>query len=372
MKSLMKLLIFSVFIGSLLLSNSSFAKIPSPINAPPRAASSEQIDFMVQHNEKIKTSHLEVFFNLFERVSETLYKFDILDAKVKRPVADYEKMKYVVFNSEDRFRSYNVKKAIINNLPPDVEVIILTHHGSSDSVKNAFSDTNTSRFTVLEVSDATATFWARDALPVPVYFKNETEKPLVAIDALYYHGFNNDKTIADRVNAAITSHSNYYEGGNFTSDSKGNCLTVNNKATAKIADEMWTKYYGCKTLTRLEHKTGIGHVDEVVRILNDQTALITLEDYRAPLEKLGFKVTLLPKTEARYETYANSLIVNGTVFLPIYGEINDETAIQVYKDHGFNVIPLKTVTLSTIGMGSIHCITMAYPENSNPIDFLSH
>jgi len=62
------------------------------------------------------------------------------------------------------------------------------------------------------------------------------------------------------------------------------------------------------------------------------------------------------------ETYANSLLINGTLFLPIFEQPNDKEAIRIYENLGLKVIPIETKKLSNQGSGSIHCITMTYPQ----------
>ena len=71
---------------------------------------------------------------------------------------------------------------------------------------------------------------------------------------------------------------------------------------------------------------------------------------------------MLPNTKFGHETYANSLLVNGTLFMPVYDKPTDEEAIKVYEGQGLKVVTVNTSTLSNKGLGSIHCITMGYPD----------
>ncbi len=96
--------------------------------------------------------------------------------------------------------------------------------------------------------------------------------------------------------------------------------------------------------------------------IDDDRVLTDMEDYVAPLEAAGYKVTRLPRPEEPMETYVNALFTNGTVFMPSYDESTDDDAEAVYKSLGFKVVPLSSSDLSNNGKGSIHCITMTYPN----------
>lgn len=289
---------------------------------------------------------------------------------VVRPVADYEQMKYLVFNSGGTFDSYEAKKALLANLPENVKVIILASNNDVNQTRTIFEGSirDPKRLQIIEVGDSAQAFWARDALPVPVLVNEGTQTRLGATAALYYHGFSrpSQKTVAASVSSQALEHSYYYEGGNFEPDTKGNCLLVNHNTGLALPDDILKRSYGCKNVVRLPYAAGIGHVDEVVRILSPTLALTSVESYVPTLQSLGYDVRLLPKPAQRLETYANSLLLNGTVFVPVYGQTaTEEAALQLYRDAGLKVVPINTSTLSNKGMGSIHCITMAYPDASS-------
>ncbi len=60
--------------------------------------------------------------------------------------------------------------------------------------------------------------------------------------------------------------------------------------------------------------------------------------------------------------YANFLISNGGVFLPIYGQDTDDVACKVLQDAmpGYRIYPIPGKWL-IIGMGSLHCLTQQQP-----------
>jgi len=84
-----------------------------------------------------------------------------------------------------------------------------------------------------------------------------------------------------------------------------------------------------------------------------------------------YKLFPLPWPSAKFDgngnrlpaTYANFLITNKTVLVPLYRDKNDVNAIRViraafprYKVEGIDCLPL------IIQHGSLHCLTMQIPE----------
>jgi agmatine/peptidylarginine deiminase len=206
-------------------------------------------------------------------------------------------------------------------------------------------------------------FWARDSLPVPVLGQDDK---LTVIDAKYYHKVEPDKDIQGLFKTGLEKHNYYFEGGNFQANHKGDCLIVNNGRHAKIPDDIFTGLYGCRTLTRLPFIDGIGHVDERARFINEKTIVTDTPEYKKILQAKGFSVSLLPRPKQPYETYVNSLILNGHVVVPVFGQQTDAQALAVYEKLGLKASGADSVTLSNVGEGSIHCITMTYPAIPMP------
>lgn len=146
-------------------------------------------------------------------------------------------------------------------------------------------------------------------------------------------------------------------------NSKNECLVVNTQATSVVPDSVFLAHYGCRVLVRLPFVKGIGHADESVKFIDDHTVLTDEKSYVPLLESKGFDVVMLPRPKLKYETYVNSLMINGVVYVPIFGRPSDQKALAVYRSMGFEkVIGLRSDTLSNRGMGSLHCITMTYPK----------
>lgn len=286
------------------------------------------------------------------------------------PFYEYGETGYIVMNDDDYYGyAEEIKKEIAKNLPKDVKLIIYTD-SSDKSYHKQLANTygkymSSDQLKILYIPGGYNSFWSRDNLPIPVYSNNK----LQLVDAKYYYNFEPDSVFAELFNAKLTSHNFFYEGGNFMANAKGDCIVVNRKKsypggvsdTAAIPDSIFKNDYGCKTLTRLKHIKGIGHADEVVKFMSDDTILTDTKEYQEILETKGFNVILLPEADIDYETYINSLQVNGTIFVPVFGEVNDNKVIKTYENLGLKVVPINTRDLATGGQGGIHCITMNYP-----------
>ncbi len=282
---------------------------------------------------------------------------------IYRPFADYEKTGYLIVTGEFRFESKQAKMSAAQILPPDAKLIVIVNPSRTwekDEALAAFSQVlPKERIKFAQSEQAPRAFWARDAMPVPVIGKKDGA--FTVIDALYYHEFNQDKMIADMFGAKIEKHDYYFEGGNFMANDKGVCIMVNHGQHSLISDSIFLRYYGCEKMIRLPFVDGIGHVDEHVRFVSQDTVLTDIEQYKQLLEKEGLKAKLLPKPSGPYETYVNSLIIEGKAVVPVFNRATDAQALKVYEEAGLKPQGAPSSSLSNKGQGSVHCITMTYP-----------
>lgn len=322
---------------------------------------------------------------------------------VKRPVAEFEDTGYLVFHSSTDFVSADVKAQMIKNLPAGVTAVIYTDTddkvemealyvfysamaSNADQVKVITIPNPTKEITypadgfypaeVVEVSPTG--FWTRDAVPVPVIeianISNNValSERMAVVDAKYYHYFEPDEYFADYFNAGLISHNYFYEGGNFMVNSKGDCIAIDTEETQLIPNAIFYKTYGCAQIIRLPFVKGIGHADESVKFITDNHILSDDIRYKKILEAKGFKVTMLPRPKRDLETYVNSLLINGTIFVPVFQQPSDQVAIDVYESLGLKVVPVDSSVLSNEGAGSVHCITMTYPSFTDFNDLLGY
>jgi agmatine deiminase len=192
------------------------------------------------------------------------------------------------------------------------------------------------------------------------------------------------------------------EGGGIESDGEGSLLTTaecllspnrNPHLNKKQIENRLKKLFGVKRILWLNHGYLAGddtdsHIDTLARLCNPTTiAYVKCDDkkdehYKAlkamekelkrfkTTENQPYNLIALPMADACYDeegqrlpaTYANFLIINGAVLVPIYNVKQDAEALEILR----GVFPDREI----IGLdcrpliwqhGSLHCITMQYP-----------
>lgn len=192
------------------------------------------------------------------------------------------------------------------------------------------------------------------------------------------------------------------EGGSIESDGKGTLLTTsqcllaehrNQPMNRKEIEDFLIRSLGMKKVLWLENgylagDDTDGHIDMLARFCDEKTiAYVKAPDYddehREALELMekelkeftdveGNKYNLMPlpmadpvyhEGERLPASYANFLIINGAVLIPVYGTAKDKTAIEqfakIFPDR--ELIPVNCLPLIK-QHGSLHCLTMQYPE----------
>lgn len=165
--------------------------------------------------------------------------------------------------------------------------------------------------------------------------------------------------------------------------------------TAEQAESILKDVLG---LTRIEWLEGIqlsgddtdGHIDTIARFVNDTTLVYTGRNDSHPdaaiLESLDRQILAIagknnwnaialptPAVQSKGDggwlpaTYANFLICNNSVFVPIYGVDCDGEAVALLSGvfTGFEVVPVRCEALLE-QHGSLHCATMQIARVPNP------
>lgn len=194
------------------------------------------------------------------------------------------------------------------------------------------------------------------------------------------------------------------EGGSIESDGQGTLLTTSscllnknrNPNLSKADIEMrLTNAFGVSKINWLDHgylagDDTDGHIDTLARLCPNNTIVYTAcddeqDEHYAELKKMeaqlqgftnanGEPYRLLPlpwagavlgdESDARLPaTYANFLIINEAVLVPIYNLPMDEDALEVVSQAfpNYEIFGIPCLTLIEQG-GSLHCITMQIPE----------
>ena len=195
-------------------------------------------------------------------------------------------------------------------------------------------------------------------------------------------------------------------GGNFMVDGHGTgfssklIITENPTHTEAEIDTIAKKYMGLSRYIKMNTLPydGIHHIDMHMKLLDEETLLVgqyptgvsdgpqielnlqyILNNYQTCFGK-PYKVIRIPQPPSRYGyyppdtsyfTYTNSLIVNKTVIVPIYGFSQDTTALRIYREAmpGYRVVGINCASMISAS-GAIHCITKEIGVY-NPL-FISH
>ncbi|MCC6138914.1 MAG: hypothetical protein IT287_09785, partial [Bdellovibrionaceae bacterium] len=241
--------------------------------APKHGYRADQIAEMAASNAKVASN--EFLKQYFKNLSTQKNELEISTV----PYAEYGEAGYVIFSEDTDFGSGAAKKKMAQNLPPGITLVVYTGNTSEEYQKLLFDEysqyIDSSRLKVVYLPGGGKGFWARDGVPVPVWKKTPAgQLEFNVVDARYYHNFEADQEVSELFGAGLLEHKYYYEGGNYAASANGNCIVVDNDRVQKIPDSIFTKNYGCKTLVRLPHTKGIGHIDESVKFVDDNTLLV--------------------------------------------------------------------------------------------------
>ncbi len=193
------------------------------------------------------------------------------------------------------------------------------------------------------------------------------------------------------------------EGGSIESDGRGTILTTtdcllspnrNPHLSRSGIEAFLCRVLGAQRVLWIENGHLAGddtdsHVDTLARFCPDDTIVYTAcddpaDEHYGPMETMAeelrafrtpdgrpYRLFALPWPEVANDeqgrrqpaTYANFLIINGAVLVPMYGTPKDRPAVEIIgrafpgrKATGVYCLPLLT------GSGSLHCITMQIPK----------
>ncbi len=289
-----------------------------------------------------------------------------------RPVPDTSQFSYVLFTDggdlSDGEEAGELRQSIAKNLPSSIKLVVLTSTSSADTIRRKYQKwISNDRLILAEDSNSGSVdngFWARDAYPLPVWKPETKESTLVSLK--YYRNFTSGPAVAQSVQGKMLRFANKtFVGGNLLADEYGNCFVVASTRRFGLTENDFKEIYGCPNVVLLPHVAGIGDVDEVLKPLPNHRIITNEASYRSKLESLGYTVIMAPKASGgEFRTYLNTLIVENTLFLPVYNVKEDKLATDLYTGLGFDVIPFDSSYMSDAMHGSVHCQTMAYPALS--------
>lgn len=195
------------------------------------------------------------------------------------------------------------------------------------------------------------------------------------------------------------------EGGSIESDGLGtvfttsHCLLAPNRNQPLGRDDIERRlklYLAASRVVwldygRLQGDDTDGHIDTVVRVAPDDTLLyICCDDADDPqygdfkalerqlqgLRTTGgkpYRLLPLPMPSAVYDdgerlpaTYANFLVINAAVILPVYGQSDNDRKAELAVSQAFPNRQIKTIDARAVirQHGSLHCLTMQFPKGT--------
>jgi agmatine/peptidylarginine deiminase len=254
--------------------------------------------------------------------------------------------------------------------------------------------------------------WARDHGPIGVENNNEP----VLLDFIFNGWGDKFESVKDnRINTELAALNSYaaplvnrslvLEGGSLDTDGQGTLLTTaecllnpnrNPSLSKHQIEQQLSEIFDLQQIIwltegHLEGDDTDAHIDTLARFCNEKTiAYVSCDDendshYQAlkamehqltqacDINGSPYQLVALPWPKARYNsdgrrlplTYANFLITNQQVLVPIYGDVADSLALErlqnVFGDR--EVVGLDCSVLVE-QFGSLHCITMQLPKGA--------
>lgn len=323
-----------------------------------------------------------------------------------RSIAEWEELEGIVIAWEDF--SKKLQSEIVKHASQEGVVYIMAKN--PQSVKSYLENNNIEVTENIQIIKAEYnSLWIRDYGPNSVYLDDVDS--LVMVDWIYNRPrYKDDKlsnTIGPLLNVPVIELNKQpddlvHTGGNYMCNGAGQAfssklvLTENGpNATFGISDQdeddikaIMNKYMGIDEyvlMTELPYDE-IHHIDMHMKMLDEETLIVgqypdgvadgpqieanlqyVLENFKTRYNR-PFKVHRItmppskngnyPDTYGDYRTYANALIINKTVLVPIYNTEYDAPALATWQKAlpGHKIVGLDCVDIIKLS-GAIHCIT---------------
>ena len=280
---------------------------------------------------------------------------------------------------------------------------------NSDKTRHILRGSNMENLIFVELP--TNDSWARDHAPITVF---ENDKPLLLDFMFNGWGLKFAANFDNQITSKMVEKGVFHaikvekmglvlEGGGIESDGIGTLMTTsecllspnrNPHLSKKQIENQLKKRLGVSRVLWLNHGYLAGddtdsHIDTLARFCNTETIcyvqctdendehFTALQAMEAELQAFRtvqgkpYTLVALPMTDPIFDetgqrlpaTYANFLIINEAVLVPIYGVPQDEKALDILR----GCFPMRKI----IGLdcralieqhGSLHCVTMQFPE----------
>lgn len=346
--------------------------------------------------EKTSLSGKADKYDDFREAHPELYGVTAPPSGAVRPLSEYGPTQAVMMRPSGNISKFH--KGIIKGLEGHVDRLVIFHtEGQDTNMKGQISgwgvDLEFVEFLNVEETDS---IWTRDYGPVSHVSDNGA---VGFVDFRYYRKRMYDDSIPTKlavhwgINAFRISMS--FEGGNFMSDPHGTCYATekiykqNSGYPKEQIDKWMEEYLGCTqmVIAKLPKGLGTGHIDMFSKLMADDSMILGYYDpelrpenaaildenaaiFEAVVTESGGSLAVhrmpLPWDDSGvWFTYTNSLIVNGTVLVPVFSSFKEmeAEALEVYEAAapGLDIQTVNSDQIIPSG-GAIHCVTMTVPE----------
>lgn len=333
---------------------------------------------------------MKQLFYLTARIVATLFVFNLcMFSAISQPVnpfpvPEYTSSEAVIIRYPFNNSIWHIYEQLIMECQEAAHTVLLVNNASEKStLENLINAAGIPMDNITLLTIPANRMWVRDHGPLAI----DTDQGKAFINFLDY---NNSGFHDQNLPVSLAQHWGYQhysidwilDGGNYLVDSYGTLFTTTRLYTnnpdldPEVIDQMLADYMGITNIVTVspKHDDYWGHIDMQIKLLNDTTFVVSsvesgpnyaiLESNVAILESLTapngnpYHIERLPKAD-NWKTYANALILNNKVILPVYGHPNDQIAIDTYSelmpDH--TVVGINCNSIIQWG-GAIHCITM--------------
>ena len=295
-----------------------------------------------------------------------------------KAICNYEKLLLITY---DELHQTHVKSLLEANDIPLSSVVFSTVE-TNDTWTRDYGPIGLSNGEQIFLQDFRFNAWGNK---FSIAKDNTVNKQLIAAQHLLCHQFQ--------------SHSLVLEGGSIDVDGKGTLLTtkqclLNKNRNPDLSQAEIEEYLSSMLNIHQIHWLSEGliigddtdsHIDMLARFVSPRTIVYAacenkddphfkplslmhaeLRDLKS-FDNIPYQLKALPIPDAIIDdegnrlpaSYVNFLVINGAVLLPIYGDKNDDIAIEVLKDcfPDRKIIPINARAAIAQG-GSLHCLTM--------------
>jgi agmatine/peptidylarginine deiminase len=308
--------------------------------------------------------------------------------------AEYERLRGVFVTWIWFYSSYRpIFREIVRETAEVCKAYIITSSSDTTSIKNYLISNGVPLDSVEFYTYPYNSIWIRDYGPWFIRKQDNTEG---IVDFQYNRPRPSDDTIPWRIGQSwgipVYGSPLEHPGGNFMVDGLGTGFAShliyqeNPSYTPEEIDTMMLDYSGLEQFIPLRRMLTeyTGHIDLWTKLLDDTLVLVgeyatghpndTVLDNRADSisrcknrEGFPYRVARMPMPWSMSDappTYLNSLTVNNKILVPLWNELEDDTAQVIYQQlmPGYQVIGINCSAMSGSG-GAIHCITMQIPSS---------